>query len=126
MTAFDIVLTVLWWVIGACFGIGTLLALVRMVKGPTIIDRMVASDTILTIIICVLGADMVFNGHTNNLPLMLVLALTAFIASVAVARYVSRQGRRGQEQLSEQDAAERDAAADREASAGTTTGETPR
>ncbi|MGO2110161.1 MAG: monovalent cation/H+ antiporter complex subunit F [Pseudoclavibacter sp.] len=91
MTALDIVLTVLWGIIGVAFAVGGVLSLWRMVIGPTIIDRMVASDTILTIIICLLGADMVMRGHTESLPLMLVLGMTAFIASVAVARYVSRQ-----------------------------------
>lgn len=93
MNGAETVLTVLWWLVGAAFSIGALLAVWRIVRGPTIVDRMVASDTLLTIMICVLGADMVMNGHTNTLVLMLVLAMTAFIASVAVARYVSRQGR---------------------------------
>lgn len=112
MSAVDIALLVIWSLIAVCFAGGAVLALVRMVKGPTIIDRMVASDTILTIIICVLGADMVFRGHTNNLPLMLVLALTAFIASVAVARYVSRQGPRDRHEMVPRDAAGREIPSD--------------
>ncbi|GGA64438.1 hypothetical protein GCM10011490_13870 [Pseudoclavibacter endophyticus] len=91
MIALDALLNALWWAIGVAFAAGSLLALWRMVMGPTIVDRMVASDTILTIIICVLGADMVARRHTDSLPLMLILGMTAFIASVAVARYVSRQ-----------------------------------
>lgn len=94
MNGLETGITVAWWVIGAAFAAGAACALWRMIKGPTIVDRMVASDTLLTIIICVLGADMVYNGHTATLPLMLALAMTAFIASVAVARYVSRQERR--------------------------------
>ena len=84
---------VVWAVIAAAFAVGALFALWRIVKGPTIVDRMVASDTLLTIVICVLGAEMVLNEHTASLPLMVILAMTAFIASVAVARYVSRQQR---------------------------------
>lgn len=97
MTGVEDALGIVWWVIGAAFATGGLLALLRMVKGPTIVDRMVASDTILTIIVCVLGADMVYNRHTSTLPLMLILSMTAFIASVAVARYVSRQSKRSRE-----------------------------
>lgn len=88
---------VVWWFIIAAFSTGGLLALWRMVKGPTIVDRMVASDTILTISICLLGAEMVYNGHIATLPFMLVLAMTAFIAPVAVARYVSRQDKRSRD-----------------------------
>lgn len=87
----QIVIDGIWWVIGGAFTAAALLALVRLVRGPTIVDRMVASDTILTIVICILGADMVRGGHTTTLPLTLTLAMTAFIASVAVARYVSRE-----------------------------------
>lgn len=94
MTVLETGVAVVWWAIGAAFAAGAGFALWRIIRGPTIIDRMVASDTLLTIIICVLGADMVLRGHTDTLPLMLVLAMTAFIASVAVARYVSRQERR--------------------------------
>ncbi|KAB1659530.1 sodium:proton antiporter [Pseudoclavibacter chungangensis] len=86
--------TVIAWIVGLAFAIGAALALVRMITGPTIVDRMVASDTLLTVVICVLGAEMVVNGDTTLLPLMLALAMTAFIASVTVARYVSRQGGR--------------------------------
>lgn len=69
------------------------MALLRIKRGPSILDRMVASDMLLTTIICALGAEMVYNSHTRNLVAMLVLAATAFLASVVVARYVSRNRR---------------------------------
>jgi multicomponent Na+:H+ antiporter subunit F len=34
----------------------------------------------------------VYNSHTRSLAAMLVLAATAFLRSVVVARYVSRSG----------------------------------
>lgn len=69
------------------------MALLRIMRGPSILDRMVASDMLLTTIICAIGAEMVYNSHTRNLVAMLVLAATAFLASVVVARYVSRNRR---------------------------------
>ncbi len=69
------------------------MALFRIMRGPSILDRMIASDMLLTTIICALGAEMVYNSHTRSLIAMLVLAATAFLASVVVARYVSRNGR---------------------------------
>jgi multicomponent Na+:H+ antiporter subunit G len=42
----------------------------------------------------VLGTDMVYHNHTRTMPIMIVLALTAVFASMSVARYVSKQGRR--------------------------------
>ncbi len=82
---------VLHWVMGILFTAAALLALYRIVRGPSILDRMIASDVMLTTLILVVGAEMVLNGHTRNVPLMLVLAAIAIFATVAVARYVSKQ-----------------------------------
>jgi multicomponent Na+:H+ antiporter subunit F len=68
------------------------MALYRIARGPSILDRMIASDMLLTTIICAMGAEMAYNGHTRNLTAMLVLAATAFLGAVVVARYVSRRG----------------------------------
>ncbi len=69
------------------------MALFRIIRGPSILDRMIASDMLLTTFLCALGAEMIYNSHTRTLPAMLVLAATAFLASVVVARYVSRSGK---------------------------------
>lgn len=69
------------------------LALYRVVRGPSILDRMIASDVMLTTLILVVGADMVINNHTRSVPIMLVLSAIAIFATVAVARYVSKQDR---------------------------------
>lgn len=77
-------------VIGVMFTAAAVMALFRIIRGPSILDRMIASDMMMTTIICALGAEMVYNSHTKSLPAMLVLAATAFLGSVVVARYVSR------------------------------------
>ena len=72
---------------------GAVLALYRIVRGPSILDRIIASDVLLTTLILVVGADMVINEHTRSIPIMLVLSAIAIFATVAVARYVSKQDR---------------------------------
>lgn len=69
------------------------MAMYRIIRGPRILDRMISADMLLTTIICALGAEMVYNSHTRSLPAMLVIAATAFLSSVVVARYVSRNRR---------------------------------
>ncbi len=81
-------------VIGALFTIAALLAVYRIVRGPSILDRMIASDVLLTTILLVVGAEMVFNSHTRNIAMMLVLASIAIFGTVAVARFVSKQDQR--------------------------------
>lgn len=85
--------SVLHWTMGVLFGAAVLLTLYRVVRGPSILDRMIASDVLLTTLILVVGAEMVLNSHTRNISLMLVLASVAIFATIAVARYVSKQDR---------------------------------
>ena len=89
MSMIDIV----YAVVGVLLTAAALMALYRIVRGPSLLDRMIASDMLLTTIILVVGAEMVYNSHTGNIPMMLVLATIAIFATVAVARYVSKQDR---------------------------------
>lgn len=84
-------LTVLYYAIGVLFLAGALLAGYRVIRGPSVLDRAIGSDVLLTTVILVVGSEMALNGHTRNIPLMLVLATTAIFATIAVARYVSNQ-----------------------------------
>ena len=73
------------------FGIAAILAVIRIVLGPSILDRTVASDVLLTEVMCVLGADMAINGHPRNIPVMLIIAAVGVFGSISVARYVARR-----------------------------------
>ena len=81
-----------FYLAGALFTIAGALALYRIARGPKLLDRMIASDMLLTTMMCAFGAEMVYNGHTRTLPVVLVLAATAILGAVVVARYVSRTG----------------------------------
>ncbi|MDJ1371930.1 sodium:proton antiporter [Gulosibacter molinativorax] len=86
----DLLLTIVYYFVGACFAAAAIMATIRIVRGPSIVDRMVGSDTFATILICVFCADMAIRGHTTTLPLVLGLAMTASVGTIAVARFVSR------------------------------------
>jgi len=73
------------------FGIAAILTLIRVVRGPSILDRAVASDVLLTEVMCVLGAEMAINGHTRSIPVMLIIAAIGVFGSIAVARFVARR-----------------------------------
>lgn len=77
--------------VGIGLTIAALAALVRIVQGPTILDRMVASDMLLTTVMLALGTDMVVREHTDSIPLMIAIAATATFATIVVARYVKRR-----------------------------------
>ncbi|RWZ49893.1 sodium:proton antiporter [Labedella phragmitis] len=76
---------------GVMFGIGALAAVYRIVTGPSLLDRVIASDVLVVTIMCVLGAEMAVNHHTDSLPVMLVLGMFGIVGSVSVARFMSKQ-----------------------------------
>lgn len=90
MSPYEIVRTLLIAVIIAVFGVAALAATIRVIRGPSIVDRMIGADTLMTILITVIVADMVVRGHTDTLVLVLVLAGVASIGTLAVARFTSR------------------------------------
>ncbi len=73
------------------FGLAAILTVVRIVRGPSILDRAVASDVLLTEVMCVLGAEMAINGHTRSIPVLLIIAAVGVFGSIAVARFVARR-----------------------------------
>ena len=75
-------------VAGVMFGVGALLAVYRIVVGPSVLDRVIASDVLVATLICALGAEMALNRHTDTLPVLLVLALFAVLGSLSVARFL--------------------------------------
>ncbi|MFF2371517.1 MULTISPECIES: monovalent cation/H+ antiporter complex subunit F [unclassified Agromyces] len=78
-------------VAGVMFGIGAIAAVVRIIKGPSILDRALATDVLLAIAICALGAEMAVNKHTDTLVVLLVLAMFAVVGSISIARYMAKQ-----------------------------------
>ena len=73
------------------FGVAALLTLWRIVIGPSILDRAVASDVLLTQVMCVLGAEMAINHHTRTLPVLLIIAAVGVFGSISIARFVARR-----------------------------------
>lgn len=78
-------------VISAVFAVAALLTLWRIIRGPSILDRAVASDVLLTLVICALGAEMAINHHTRTLPVLLIVAAVGVFGSISIARFVARK-----------------------------------
>jgi multicomponent Na+:H+ antiporter subunit F len=75
-------------VIQLVLGLGVVIALVRAIKGPTLADRMVATDLILTLMAGGAAAEAARSGSSLFVPVVLVVALIAFTGTVVVARFV--------------------------------------
>jgi multicomponent Na+:H+ antiporter subunit F len=71
-------------------GVALLIAVVRLVKGPTLPDRVVAMDLVGVLVV---GLIVVLAASTQvpaTLDAALVIALIGFVGTVAYATYVER------------------------------------
>lgn len=77
-------------VLGICatfLGAAALLLLARISSGPTMLDRVVALDVLVAVVICGLALEAAINRHTTTLPILGVLSLLGFVGSVSIARF---------------------------------------
>lgn len=80
----------LTWIIGGLLALSAFLTLIRLTIGPSVLDRVVASDTMVSIMISALGAYAALTEAWTTLPILISLSLVGFMGSVAVARFVAR------------------------------------
>ena len=73
------------------FAAAGLLTVWRIITGPSILDRAVASDVLLTLVMCLLGAEMAINHHTRTMPVLLIIAAVGVFGSISIARFVARR-----------------------------------
>ncbi|HUU14636.1 MAG TPA: cation:proton antiporter [Terriglobia bacterium] len=70
--------------------VGAVLAFTRLVRGPSLPDRVVALDLIATLLMGIIAAYSVAAGQPVFLDVAIVLALIAFLGTVAFARYLEK------------------------------------
>lgn len=75
-------------VIQLALGVATLPALIRVVRGPTLVDRIVALDLILLLLAGGIAAEGARRGAELFVPVIVVVTLVAFAGTVVVARFV--------------------------------------
>lgn len=92
-------MNVLWIAIGVMLGVAALLGVVRMLVGPSILDRAISVDILLASTLTGIGAYAAFDRDPTVLPTLLVLSLLGFVGSVSIAKFVAR--RTQQERLAE-------------------------
>jgi multicomponent Na+:H+ antiporter subunit F len=71
-------------------GVALLLAVVRLVRGPTLPDRIVAMDLIGVLVISLIVVLAASTGVRATLDAAIVIALIGFVGTVAYATYVQR------------------------------------
>ena len=83
-------------VIGVVFlGAAMALTLIRMTRGPSTLDRVIAADVVVAIVIAALAMEAAHNHHTTTIPIMLVLSLLGFAGALSMARFAADRDRTG-------------------------------
>lgn len=71
----------------AMLEVAALLLVIRIAQGPTMLDRVVALDVLVSVVICGLALEAAVNRHTTTLPILGVLSVLGFVGSVSIARF---------------------------------------
>jgi multicomponent Na+:H+ antiporter subunit F len=72
--------------------IGMMCALVRLVRGPSLPDRVVALDMFASLVVAIIAIDAIATAQIHFLRAAIVVALVMFLGTVAFAFYVLRGG----------------------------------
>lgn len=87
MTSIELLL----WSLLAILGLATILTFIRLLLGPTLSDRVVALDLLSAFGIGIISVYAILTGQPIFLDVAAVLALIAFLTTVAFAYYIERR-----------------------------------
>lgn len=73
-----------------------LFGFIRLVKGPSLPDRVVSLELIASIVVGYVGVHAIDTGVSSLLDVAIVIALTAFLTAIGFARFLERGGRKSE------------------------------
>lgn len=81
----------LTYIIIPILSLSGVLVFVRFLIGPSLSDRVVALDLLITIGIGIIAIYSITNNNSNFLDIAMILALIAFLGTVAFAYYLEKR-----------------------------------
>lgn len=87
-------MTLLTSVVLALLALAAALCLLRLLRGSSFPDRIVALDTLLVVVVCGIAVDAVRRGSGEFLDVLVVASLLGFTGTALVARFIERRGAR--------------------------------
>ncbi len=70
-----------------------LMIFIRLFKGPSLIDKVIALDLLVIIAIGIFSAYAILVGNVVIVDISLILALIAFLSTIAFAFYYEKKGK---------------------------------
>ena len=83
----------LYYIILPLLTIAVILIFVRFILGPTISDRVVALDLMITAGIGIIAVYSIIENQSTFLDIAMILALIAFLSTVAFAYYLEKRNK---------------------------------
>jgi multicomponent Na+:H+ antiporter subunit F len=80
-------MTTVWIVAAVMLIVAAAATMVRLLAGPSTLDRLVAVDTLIAVAMCGIGTWAAFSLDTTVTYGLAALALISFVGSVSVARF---------------------------------------
>jgi multicomponent Na+:H+ antiporter subunit F len=81
------------YIIIPILSLSVLLILYRFIKGPSIVDRVIALDLIITTGIGFIAAYSILTNRPSFLDVSMILALIAFLGTVAFSYYIQKRNK---------------------------------
>lgn len=75
------------------YALAMLLAMVRLLRGPSLADRVVALDLVAALAVGAITAYAILTGQPMLLRTAVVVALVVFVGTVAFAMFLEKRGR---------------------------------
>ncbi len=75
------------------FLLAGILAGIRLVIGPSLVDRVISLDAALVALMGAIGTRVAETGDTLYIGVLVVIAIVAFTATVALSRFIETSGR---------------------------------
>lgn len=68
-----------------------LLALVRVERGPSMLDRAVALDTLTVTLVGAIAIEAIWSRRTETIPILVALSMVGFVGSVTMSRFAGKE-----------------------------------
>lgn len=81
---------IIYYFILPVLSLAMLCSFIRLVRGPSLPDRVVALDLMATLVIGIVAVYSIATGRSAYLDVAIILALIAFLGTVAFTYYLQR------------------------------------
>jgi multicomponent Na+:H+ antiporter subunit F len=86
-------MNIVFLVVLVLLGASGALTMARFLRGPDTLDRVVALDVLVVLLVAAVAVYIAVNQDGSNIPLLAAVALVGFVGSATAARLVERRER---------------------------------